>query len=166
MKCLVLVCAVLLAGCAGRVDEQPAAPTIDMSKYGPRHDVPGYTPRPADIDVKPPSDAVARELASGAVGVLDLTGTIAVRPSVLETSSDGSLEKLDWSRWTASGAEGAGEFRILDCQPSCATGHTRRVAATVRLSDVETCDGRRYFGKAAVVLAEGPPPTASVRAPC
>jgi hypothetical protein len=103
---------------------------------------------------------------AGEVGVVDISGRVSARPRTLPTSTDGSLQRLVWSSWSADGAAASGEFRVLDCQPNCATGHTRTVPATVELSGVKTCEGRRYFGRAVVKLASGPAPTSYVRAPC
>ncbi len=165
MRRLVLL-ALLAAGCGGAVDERPAAtPTIDMSQYGPRHAVAGKTPQ-APVFKPVISPAIDRQLRAGAIGVVQVGGVVGVRPRALATSADGGLDGLVWSSWTATGAEGRGEFHVLDCQPDCATGHTRRVAATVELSGVKTCDGRQYFGAAEVTLSEGAPPASYVRAPC
>jgi hypothetical protein len=161
----VLVCAVLVAGCGAASDGPTATPPIDMSQYGPRHAVARSRP-PAPLVRPKLTPDIDRELAAGAVGVVDAGGNVGIRPTVLETSSDAAVERLDWSRWTRSGAEASGELRVLDCQPNCATGHTRRVGATVRLTGVRVCDGRRYFGTAQVTVAEGAPPTSYVRAPC
>jgi hypothetical protein len=100
------------------------------------------------------------------VAVAGIDGAAGIRPASLETSSDGSLERLSWTAWGDDGAAGAGEFHVLECQPNCATGHTRTVPASVALSDVRVCDGRRYYGRAVVTLASGPAPTSYVRAPC
>ena len=155
------VCAVLLCGCGGASELPAATPTIDMSQYGPRHAVARSEPPPP---VRLP--ALHGSVPAGQIGVVDVSGRAGVRPTVLETSSDGALEKLSWSAWSADGASGSGEFRVLDCQPNCATGHTRRVAARVELSGLKVCAGRRYFGRAAVTLASGPAPTSYLRAPC
>jgi hypothetical protein len=156
-----LICALLLCGCGGAASELPAAtPAIDMSQFGPRHAVAGATPAPIKL---PP---LRGTVPPGQVGVVGVSGLVGVRPASLETSSDASLDALVWSSWSSGGASGAGEFRVQDCQPNCATGHTRKVAATVALSDVKVCDGRRYFGRAVVKLASGPAPTSYVRAPC
>jgi hypothetical protein len=160
-----VACAVLVAGCGAGSSGPAATPTIDMARYGPRHAVERSRP-PAPVVRPKLTPDVDRELVAGAVGVVDVGGNVGVRPTVLETSSDAAVEKLDWSRWTRSVAEASGELRVLDCQPSCATGQTRRVRATVRLTDVRQCDGRRYFGTAEVTVAEGPRPTSYVRAPC
>ena len=156
-----LVLALVLAGCGSSSSELPAAtPTIDMSQFGPRHAVAGATPAPIELP------ALHGSVPAGEVGVVDISGLVSARPGTLQTSTDGSLQRLAWSSWSADGASASGEFRVLDCQPNCATGHTRTVPATVELSGVKTCEGRRYFGRAVVKLASGPAPSSYVRAPC
>ena len=79
---------------------------------------------------------------------------------------------MRWSSWSADGAEGAGELRLLDCQPSCAGRRQRpRCRATIKLSGVKTCDGRRYFETGEVLLdpqdsPTGEQPATYLRAPC
>jgi hypothetical protein len=157
----VLLCALLVCGCGGASSELPAAtPTIDMSRFGPRHAVAGATPAPIQLP------ALHGTVPAGDLGVVDISGLVSARPKTLQTSADASLRRLVWSSWSPGGASGSGEFNVLECQPNCATGQTRRVAATVALSDVKVCEGRRYFGRAVVKLASGPAPTSYVRAPC
>jgi hypothetical protein len=162
-----LLCALLVTGC-GSAGELPAAtPTIDMSQFGPRRAVARATPPSTAPAVRPRiTPRLDAALRSGAIAVVGVNGDAGIRPAALETSSDASLEGLSWSSWSAGGASGSGEFLVQDCQPNCATGHTRRVAATVELNDVRTCEGRRYYGRAVVKLASGPAPTSYVRAPC
>jgi hypothetical protein len=115
---------------------------------------------------------VARALASGVVGVVDVAGRVGVRPRTLETSADATLRDVRWERWDAAGARGAGRLRILDCDPWCGGGRVRSLPATVRLSMVRECGGRFYFGAAAVRVdpaaspVRGEQPASYVRAPC
>jgi len=156
-----LVLALVVAGCGGTASELPVAtPTIDMSQFGPRHAKPRATPPPIKLP------ALHGSIPAGEVGVVDIAGLVSARPKTLQTSTDAALDGLSWTSWAADGASGSGSFSVNDCQPNCATGRTRRVAAVVALSDVRTCDGRRYFGRAVVKLASGPAPTSYVRAPC
>ena len=169
------VLAGLAAGCGVTPDEHvinPAAPTLDPHKYGPRQAAPSV---PIAVDrphARPASPAVASRLAAGIVGVVDLSGAVGVRPQTLETSSDATLQDLRWSRWDASGAQGSGRLRILDCSPSCAIGHPRLIPATVTLSAVRECGARFYFDAAAVRIdpaaspVRGEQPATYVRAPC
>jgi hypothetical protein len=108
---------------------------------------------------------VAAELDAGAVGVVDLSGTVGVRPRTMETASDAQLQDLRWTRWDAAGASGTGRLRVLVCEPTCATGRGRFEPATVTLSSVRQCGGRSYFD-AARVSVRGEQPAVYVRAPC
>jgi hypothetical protein len=156
-----LVLALVLAGCGGASTELPAAtPTIDMSRFGPRRAVSGVTPAPIKLP------ALHGSIPAGEIGVVDISGLVSARPKTLQTSTDATLDGLAWASWGDGGAAGSGAFHVLDCQPNCATGHTRTVPASVSLSDVRVCDGRRYFGRAVVTLGSGPAPTSYVRAPC
>jgi len=162
-----VACALLLGGC-GVLDEQgPAAErTPDPATYGPSTAVARDRPSFASTDARPPSAAVARALDGGQIGVVDLTGTIAIEPATLETSSDATLDGVRWSSWGSDGAEGSGELRSLDCQPTCARGGTDRVRATIKLTGSKLCDGRRYFETGELLVESGRQPAAYVRAPC
>jgi hypothetical protein len=165
-----------LAGCGVLDDEGPAVQSkLDPAVYGPARATQSASPPPvgAPPALVKPSASVARALDDGAVAVVDPGGVVAIRPERLETSSDASLSGLRWTRWGADGAEGSGEFRILTCQPTCASGGSDRVPARITLSGVKTCSGRRYFERGEVVLdvkdtpsGSGAQPAAYLRAPC
>lgn len=160
-------CALLLSGCGVLDEEGPGAErTPDPATYGPSKAVERERPGFEATKPRAPSAEVARALDGGQIGVVDLTGTIAIEPTALETSSDATLEGVRWSTWSADGAEGAGELRLLDCQPTCATGGTDRLQATIKLTGVKICDGRRYFETAEVLLDSGRRPATYLRAPC
>ena len=166
MRSALVLCAVALAGCGSAASDERPASTPDMSKYGSQREVEGLKTPPGPV-IKPRiSSAVDAQLSGGAVGVEGVGGLVGVRPKTLDTSSDGALSELTWSSWTDSAAVGRGTFSVNDCQPDCADGHPKKVGATVRLSGVTTCDGRRYFGQAEVTLEQGEPPASYVRAPC
>ena len=80
------VLAGLAAGCGVTPDEHvinPAAPTLDPHKYGPRQAAPSV---PIAVDrphARPARPAVASRLAAGIVGVVDLSGAVGVRPQNL-----------------------------------------------------------------------------------
>jgi hypothetical protein len=168
----VLICALLVAGCGVLDDEGPAlSQGPDPAVYGPQKAVPGETPPIRVPELRPPSGEVARELDAGIVGVVDVTGAVGVRPTVLDTSRDARVESLTWTRWSADGAEATGELRIRDCQPNCARGLTQTTPATITLTGVRECDGRRYFEVAEVRIdpaqtPSGEQPATYVRAPC
>lgn len=170
-----LLSAALLAGCGVAPDERvvnPGGPRLDPHAYGPTHASAQVTIPVARPHARPASPAVASALASGMVGVVDLSGRVGVRPRTLETSSDAVLEDVRWERWDPAGARGSGRLRILDCDPSCALGRVREIPATVTLSAVRECGGRFYFDAAAVRVdparspVRGSQPASYVRAPC
>jgi hypothetical protein len=169
---LVLALALALSGCGVLDDEGPALPgSPDPAVYGPAKAVPRSAPTVAPVVADAPSAAVARALERGAIGVVDLSGTVAIEPSSLETATDQTLSDVRWKRWDADGASGAGELRLLTCEPTCAGGGSERVAARIELSGVKTCDGRRYFERGKVLLdpkdtPSGAQPATYLRAPC
>jgi hypothetical protein len=167
------VVALVLTGC-GAADDRPAAtpmPSLDPQVYGPKTADPGVKVPIPHPHAQPASPVVARALAAGVVGVVDMMGHVGVRPRTLDTSKDGTLEGVTWLRWGADGAAGRGELHVNTCNPSCAMGATKTMPATITLSAVRTCDRRRYFDAAElqVAAADNPfdgQPVAYVRAPC
>jgi hypothetical protein len=169
-----LAVAVALAGCGAADHESAATPvaSLDPAVYGPKRAAPDVQIPVSRPHALPASPGVARALSAGVVGVVDWAGKVAVRPRSLETSADGTLEKLTWLRWSENGAVGRGELHASTCNPNCAVGPTKVIPATVTLSGMRACDGRRYFDAADVRIAEadspfaGRQPVAYVRAPC
>jgi len=159
-----VLCALLFAGCGVLDDEGPAIPR------GPGPALTRPVPRATPvIDVprmRPPSRAVAAQLDAGGIGVVDITGAVAIRPRGLETASDARLESVVWERWGASGAVGHGTLRLLSCPATCADGQPEPVPATVRLTGVRRCAGRLYFASGAIELARRAAPGTYLRAPC
>jgi hypothetical protein len=167
MRLAVVLCAVLLAGCGVLDDEGPAlSQGPDPDVYGPAEAVPREAPEIPIPRLHPPTAQVARSLAAGEIAVVGMSGVIGVRPKVLETANDVRIQSLTWSSWGAGGAVGQGELLARECQPTCASGRTKTTAATVTLSGVRQCRGRRYFESAAVRVAAGEQPATYVRAPC
>jgi hypothetical protein len=169
---LVFACALLVAGCGVLDDEGPAlSQGPDPAVYGPPHAVPREAPPIEVPDLRPPSGQVARELDAGVVGVVDVTGAVGVRPTLLDTARDARVESLTWTRWGEDGATATGDLRLRDCQPNCARGLTQTIPATVTLSGVRVCEGRHYFTAAEVridpaLTPSGEQPATYVRAPC
>lgn len=169
-----LCVALALAGCGAADDGATATPVsrLDPNVYGPKTSPPGAAVPIPHPHARPASPAVARALAAGVVGVVDWAGKVGVRPRAMETSSEGAVKGLIWLRWGADGAVGRGKLHMLSCNPNCAVGPTKVAPATVTLSSVRTCDGRRYFDVASVHIApadspaEGRQPAVYVRAPC
>ena len=159
-----LLALALAAGCGE--DERAAAPAVPQADYGPATAQPGTAPRPEAPERRAPARSVARALAGGEVGVVGAEGEVGVRPRRLEVSADGALEDVRWRSWDGQAAVGAGRLRLLDCDPTCATGGTELVAATIRLSRPRTCGRERYFDRAELTSEAGLDPASYVRAPC
>jgi hypothetical protein len=175
MRLLALLALLALSGCGVLDDAGPATQaTPDPAVYGPSHATGNESPSSSELPPPPsttPSPQVASELDAGQVGVVDMGGAIGVKPASLDTSSDLTVSKLQWSAWDASGAEGEGTLRMPTCQPTCAGGATIELQAQVELSGLKTCDGRRYFDHAEVridpkVAPDGLQPASYLRAPC
>jgi len=170
MRRWLILCAIALSGCGVLDEEGPTAPKPpDPAVYGPS------TPdRPADPTLTvprmvEPAPAVARALDDGAIGIVDLSGTVGIEPSSLDTASDLTLSDVHWTSWGAGGAAGSGTLRILTCQPTCASSATKDVAARIELSGVKSCSGRRYFSRGRVLLDPADAasePVTYLRAPC
>ena len=165
---LVVVCAVVFAGCGVLDDEGPAlSQGPDPKIYGPSEAVPREAPEIPIPRLDSPSKEVAQELEAGEIGVVGMTGVIGVRPKVLDTANDVRIEALTWSRWGSDGAVGEGEMRLRECQPTCAGGRTkidRRRRSRCPASG--SAAGRSYFEAAEVRVTTGDQPATYVRAPC
>jgi hypothetical protein len=175
MRLAVVLVALVCAGCGVLDEKGPATRNApDPAVYGPSKTTSNSSPPSSAIRVPPvvsPSPSVAAALDAGTVGVVDLVGTVGVKPVSLDTAADLTVEGLTWTSWSASGASGSGRLRMLTCQPNCAIGGAIEVPARVVLSDVKTCDGRRYFDHAEVRIdpedaPSGMQPASYLRAPC
>jgi hypothetical protein len=168
--------ALALSGCGVLDDTGPATQaTPDPALYGPSQATNNDSPASSELPPPPkvaPSREVASELDAGKVGIVSVTGLVGVEPASLDTASDLTVTELRWTAWDASGATGTGRLRLPTCQPDCAAGTVVEVPARVELSAVKTCDGRRYFDHAEVVIVDprdapsGMQPASYVRAPC
>jgi hypothetical protein len=169
MRRWLILCAVALSGCGVLDDTGPAAPKPpDPAVYGPSKPEKAADPTLTLTPLVEPAPAVAQALDRGAIGVVDLSGIVAIEPSSLDTASDVTLAHVRWSAWGAGGAAGTGTLRMLTCQPTCASSGVKDVAARIELSGVKTCDGRRYFehGKVLIDPVDGTEPVTYLRAPC
>lgn len=55
-----------------------------------------------------------------------------------------AIYAINWSRWSADGAEGTGTYSYNDCEPSCAEGTIREAKVSVQLKGLYT-DGARFY---------------------
>lgn len=90
--------------------------------------------------------------AAGAIFVVDLTDTAAVRPSTLEFALHGTLERMQWSNWGGPAASGRGTALVRICTPSCVDGHTASYPTTVTLSHRASCFGANFYGDSSIVV--------------
>jgi hypothetical protein len=165
------VVAIAFGGCGVLDDEGPAVPKApDPAVYGPAKATKTAVPSLRLPKLVEPAAPVARALDGGSIGVVDVTGVVAIEPGSLDTAADLTLDDVHWSSWGTGGAAGAGRLRVLTCQPTCAASGTKDVPARIALSGVKTCDGRRYFERGEVLIdprdAPSGQPTTYLRAPC
>lgn len=94
--------------------------------------------------------------ARGAVVVVDVTGRdLTSAPRQIEFAKDGTLSGLRWTGWGSDAAVGRGAVRLLECNPSCARGLPRKSVATIRLTRLKRCQGRRFYDAAEVTFGTG-----------
>ena len=84
-------------------------------------------------------------------------GGLAVRPISLQLTADGTLsvERVQWSSWGGSTASGSGSALYHGCVPNCAAAPTHAAVVAIRLSDVRTCRGKRYYAGVTLRLTSG-----------
>lgn len=151
---LALALAPVLAGCGSTASAARPVPTPLKVTVVP------YRPAPPQLPAGHPA---------GALYVLDLTNRGHVAPSTLQADADAVLLHLRWSSWGGPVAVAQGTAEVRGCHPDCATGQLVDYTATIRLSDVESCDGARFYVDSSVVAQtkHGPWHLASVlRNPC
>ena len=97
---------------------------------------------------------VAQLLASLAATAVVSTGCThkpSVRPAeIVVACADANfyVNRLHWTRWTATEAVASGIGHRNDCKPYCAAGHFHASPLTIRLSRVVQCvPGRREFSR-------------------
>jgi hypothetical protein len=84
-------------------------------------------------------------------------GGLAVRPISLQLTADGTLsvERVQWNSWGGPTARGSGSALFHGCIPNCAAAPTHAAVVSIRLSDVRTCDGKRYYAGVTLRLSSG-----------
>ena len=103
---------------------------------------------------------VARSLEAGEIGVVGMTGVDRRAPEGArhrQRHRGSSRCVVDAGAPTAPSAKARCVTR--ECQPTCASGRTETIPATITLSGVRECRGRRYFESAEVRVR--PTPSAS-----
>jgi hypothetical protein len=80
---------------------------------------------------------------------VDVDNQKQVTPHTLFLTGDGTLDvvKVSWSTWGRGPAIGTGTAEFHGCTPNCAAGKQHTAQVAVRLSDLTSCKGRRYYGR-------------------
>ena len=116
-----------------------------------------------------PSAALRAQLDAGAVALVDLEGTMAIRPDAITFAKGGRMVRLTWSRWDDRGAEATGRMEGVICDPDCARGRTISAPATIRLSKPVACPRGRFFDLGRIEVSSDDPDADSnswLAAPC
>jgi hypothetical protein len=94
---------------------------------------------------------VVASLAAAAVVWTGCAHKASVRPAeIVIACADANfyVDRLRWTRWTATEAVASGIAHRNDCKPYCAAGRFHATPLTVRLSRVVECvPGRREFSR-------------------
>ena len=63
------------------------------------------------------------------------------------TCADGNmyLDRIEWSRWDAQGAEGTGYYNANTCEPSCAEGEFVNTQVEISLSQPTAYQGKTFL---------------------
>lgn len=83
---------------------------------------------------------------TGCRSFVSRSAVAVVRPrSIVIACADGNFYAtgLEWTRWDARGADGAGTGHENDCKPYCADGHFHTYRLAIHLGGVATCGSRR-----------------------
>jgi hypothetical protein len=103
-------------------------------------------------------------LASGGkVYVTNCTHADFKPKTIILACGDGGayVQKMTWSQWTTTGANGTGTYTYKTCTPNCAAGGTKSVPAKVALSKPKVCPKTKKgkdFTKAAITFTGTRPP--------
>jgi hypothetical protein len=98
----------------------------------------------------------ATAIAAG-VSFAGAGGGAHVRPHTLFLTGDGTLDvtNVSWSSWGGRTAAGRGQAEYHGCTPTCAQARVHRATVNVRLSNVRSCSGRRYYSHVRLTLGSG-----------
>jgi hypothetical protein len=151
-----LFAALLCSGCLGS-DEQPAQPqgrivddgVSDKDAARPAISLVDPIPTKAALAAKPDA-ALRRQLAGGAVALVDLSGHMGIRPPTVDFAKDAWLVDVEWTRWDDRGAVGRGRMVGVYCDPDCGRGQRIEAPATLTLSKPVACARGRFFDRSKI----------------
>lgn len=81
-----------------------------------------------------------------------------VKPEAITiTCADGgiSVNRIEWSRWNQSGAEGIGFYSVNDCDPNCAEGTILEIPVRAFLRDLITYKNKQYLRRLEIKSVSG-----------
>lgn len=149
-----LVLGALIAGCGST---SPRTVTRMATVTQPATTSSATTPSTATASgaTSPPATVTSRPVPP--VFFQGAVGGAAQRPSTLELTGDGTLavERVQWGPWGGPSATGSGNAVYHGCTPNCATAPVHTALVTIRLSNVRTCAGRRYYAGLTLTLSSG-----------
>jgi hypothetical protein len=88
----------------------------------------------------------------------DAAYQVSQRPGQIQVDNHDLLTGLTWSSWGAETASGSGTLEHRVCDPDCATGYSVPLSASVSLSDVVDCGGRRQYRSLTITASGEVPP--------
>jgi hypothetical protein len=117
----------------------------------------GATTATTTVTTTPATTTTTVTLPPRPVYFQGVVGGVAIRPRTLELTGDGTLsvEQVQWSSWGGPAALGTGNALYHGCTPNCAAAPTHAAVVSVRLSNVRTCRGRRYYAGVSLRLSSG-----------
>ena len=153
---LVLAACAALTGCGGSDGERASTPA--PASAAPAKLPPGPTPQPLAY-----AAGAKAALASGAIGVVDLTNRVGVEPGQMDVNREQRLTALRWTGWGTPRTIGRGSVRTLVCEPTCARGTLEESRGVIVLSAPKQCGAARYYTRVTMTYEEQG--TAKTRAP-
>jgi hypothetical protein len=114
------------------------APAVHHKARAPAHRVARSQSPGKAVNSTAKSTAKAPASAAPASMPLLVVGSYSgTEPQMIGFSADGSniVTNIIWQYWDATGAYGVGTSDILGCVPSCASGSSTRVTATITLTN-------------------------------
>lgn len=130
------------------------------------------TVEPATAAKQRPQCPKAGKPVTGAakeVRVADLRDQRKAAPESLQTAREIVVECIRWKGWGASRTAGTGVARVLDCEPTCASGQLTHHRARIELVGRRRCNGRQYYLRATLRLTNAgdrATPVSFIKPPC
>jgi hypothetical protein len=103
------------------------------------------------------SDSKTPVIASSEVLTWDCEYPEIKPESIMLTCGDGGMyvDKIEWSSWEATGAQGIGFYNVNDCDPNCADGKMHNARIKVQLSGLTTVNGKNYLRTMEIQTLDG-----------